>query len=161
MSERAVPTLCLPLWAARLVGFAALASLGALQWQRMVEGLSSGRALLWVAAAVAAGAAVLACDRLPWRRRGIGDARRRRAGAARARWRSRASSSTAAPRNWDELVEGLVSGAQSLGTVRLPYDGADPWPQLTLQVTGSVLLTAAALLACWPRPRAAATCSWR
>ncbi len=48
------PDALLPVWAARLLGFAALASLGALQWQRMVFGLSSGRALLWVAAATAA-----------------------------------------------------------------------------------------------------------
>ena len=58
------PDALLPVWAARLFGFAALASLGALEWQRMVEGLSSGRGLLWVAAAAGAGAAVLACDRL-------------------------------------------------------------------------------------------------
>ena len=37
------PNALVPVWAARLVGFAALASLGALQWQRMVAGLSSGR----------------------------------------------------------------------------------------------------------------------
>ena len=61
------PDALLPVWAARLVGFAALASLGALQWQRMVEGLSSARALLWVAAAVGAGAAVMLCERLPLR----------------------------------------------------------------------------------------------
>ena len=35
-------------WIARLTGFAALAALGALEWQRMIGGLSSGRALLWL-----------------------------------------------------------------------------------------------------------------
>ena len=64
------PDALVPVWAARLVGFAALASLGALQWQRMVAGLSSGRALLWVAAAIVSAAAVLACDRVALRRRG-------------------------------------------------------------------------------------------
>ncbi|MGH2947477.1 MAG: hypothetical protein ACRDPC_14690, partial [Solirubrobacteraceae bacterium] len=59
------PESLLPMWAARLLGFAALASLAALEWQRLVEGLSSGRAILWVAVATGAGAAVLACDRLP------------------------------------------------------------------------------------------------
>jgi transglutaminase-like putative cysteine protease len=152
VSDRA-PDALIPLWAARLVGFAALAALGALQWQRMVEGLSSGRALLWVAAAVAAGAAVLACDRLPWRWQGIGTL----AVAALALLGALVVSGVELwylkPAHWDELVEGLINGSQSLGTVRLPYDGPDPWPQLTLQVAGSVLLTAAALLACWPRPR--------
>ena len=66
------PNALVPVWAARLVGFAALASLGALQWQRMIAGLSSGRALLWVAVAVAAGGALIACDRLPRSRRGVG-----------------------------------------------------------------------------------------
>jgi len=70
-SERG-PDALLPVWAARLVGFAALASLGALEWQRMIAGLSSGRALLWVAAATGTGAAVLACGRLPARSRGAG-----------------------------------------------------------------------------------------
>src|SRR6185295_7011248 len=66
------PVALVPVATARLVGFVALASLGALEWQRMVAGLSSVRALLWVAAATAAGAAVFACDRLPRRRRGVG-----------------------------------------------------------------------------------------
>ena len=56
------PNALVPVWAARLVGFAALASLGALQWQRMIAGLSSGRALLWVAVAVAEAAAVASPD---------------------------------------------------------------------------------------------------
>ena len=55
------------------------------------------------------------------------------------------------PRNWGELVDGLVSGTQSLGTVRMPYEGADPWPRAALEVGGSLLLTTSALLACWPR----------
>jgi transglutaminase-like putative cysteine protease len=147
-SERG-PNALLPVWAARLLGFAALASLGALQWQRLLEGLSSGRALLWVAAAVGAGAAVMACDRL--------------ASRSAATFVVAAVAFVAAlavsgieleflkPARWDELVEGLSSGSQSLGTVRLPYGGVDPWPRAALEVAGSVLLTASALVACWPR----------
>ena len=56
------------------------------------------------------------------------------------------------PRNWDELIDGVASGAQSLGTVRLPYDGSDVWPQVALELAGSLLLTLSALVACWPRP---------
>ena len=44
-----------------------------------------------------------------------------------------------------------MAGAQSLGTVRMPYEGADPWPRAALEVGGSLLLTTAALLTCWPR----------
>src|SRR5919202_5253668 len=64
------PAPLLPVWVARLAGFAGLGSLGALEWQRMVAGLSSARALLWVAAALVAGGAVAACGR-------VADVRRR------------------------------------------------------------------------------------
>ena len=149
-SERG-PDALLPLWAARLLGFAALASLGALEWQRMVAGLSSGRALLWVASATAAGALVLACDRLPSRLRGAGVIVAAVVAVLVAIAVSGIPLELLKPRNWRELVEGVVSGAQSLGTVRMPYDGADPWPRAALELLGSLLLTAAALLTCWPR----------
>jgi protein-glutamine gamma-glutamyltransferase len=147
------PDALLPVWAARLLGFAALASLGALEWQRMVEGLSSGRALLWVAAATAAAAAVLACDRLPARVRGIGTVGVAAAGLLAAVVVSGIELDLLKPRHWDELVEGVAGGAQSLGTVRMPYAGTDPWPRAALELAGSMLLAAAALLAVWPRPR--------
>ena len=146
--ERA-PDALLPVWAARLLGFAALASLGALQWQRMVEGLSSGRALLWVAAAVGAGAAVLACDRL--RRPGPATLAVAALAFAAAVVVSGIDLEYLKPRRWEDLVEGVAGGAQALGTVRLPYAGADPWPRAALELAGSLLLTAAALVACWPR----------
>jgi transglutaminase-like putative cysteine protease len=59
------------------------------------------------------------------------------------------------PRNWGTLIEGVTAGAQSLGTVRLPYDGADPWPRAALQIGGAVLLVLSAQLACWPRGESA------
>jgi transglutaminase-like putative cysteine protease len=148
------PDALLPVWAARLLGFAALASLGALQWQRMVEGLSSGRALLWVAAAVGAAAAVLACDRLPARVRGIWTIAVAAAGLLAAVVVSGIELEFLKPARWDDLVEGVAGGAQSLGTVRMPYGGADPWPRAALELVGALLLAAAALLACWPRPSA-------
>jgi transglutaminase-like putative cysteine protease len=147
------PDALLPIWAARLLGFAALASLGALQWQRMIEGLGSGRALLWVGAATAAAAAVLACDRLPARVRGIGTVAAAAAGLLAAVVVSGIELDLLKPAHWGQLVEGVAGGAQSLGTVRMPYGGADPWPRAALELTGSVLLAGAALLACWPRPR--------
>ena len=132
------------MWAARLLGFAALASLGALQWQRLVEGLSSGRALLWVAAATAAGAAVLACDRLPARGRGPGTLAVTAAALFAAVVVSGLPLDLLRPRNWDVLIDGITSGAQSLGTVRLPYAGTDAWPRVTLELAGSLLLTLSA-----------------
>jgi protein-glutamine gamma-glutamyltransferase len=146
------PDALLPVWAARLLGFAALASLGALQWQRMVAGLGSGRALLWVAAATGAGAAVLACDRLPARVRGPGTLAATAVALLAAVVVSGLPVDFLRPRNWDDLFDGVTSGAQSLGTVRLPYEGADSWPRVTLELAGSLMLTVAALVACWPRP---------
>jgi transglutaminase-like putative cysteine protease len=143
------PDALLPVWAARLVGFAALASLGALQWQRMVQGLSSGRALLWVAAAVAAAAGVLLCGRV--RARGQAVLAVAALGVVLAVAVSGLDLVYLKPGRWDELVEGVAGGAQSLGTVRLPYAGADAWPRVALEVCGSLLLTLAGLLAVWPR----------
>ena len=149
-SERG-PDALLPLWAARLLGFAALASLGALEWQRMVAGLSSGRALLWVAAATAAGALVIACERVPPRWYTLALPAATAAGLFAALVVSGIDLEYLKPRNWGELIDGVVSGAQSLGTVRMPYDGADPWPRAALQIGGALLLTLSAQLACWPR----------
>jgi protein-glutamine gamma-glutamyltransferase len=148
-SHRRPPAL-LPPSIARLGGFAALALLGALQWQRMVEGLSSGRALLWVLVAVAAAAAVLWTDGL-----------RRLRGAATlavvplALLAAYASSGLPLvllkPRRIDELGAGLSHGAEALASVQMPYAGAEPWPSDTLQLLGALLCVAAALLAFWPR----------
>ena len=149
-SERG-PDALLPLWAARLLGFAALASLGALEWQRMVAGLSSGRALMWVAAATAAGALVIACERVPLRWYTPALPAATAAGLVAAVTASGIDLEYLKPRNWDTLVEGVTAGAQSLGTVRMPYDGADAWPRAALEIGGAVLLTLSAQLACWPR----------
>jgi transglutaminase-like putative cysteine protease len=151
-SERG-PDSLLPLGVARLLGFAALASLAALEWQRLVAGLGSGRALLWVLVATAAGAAVLASDRLPPQLQSTGTLAAGVGGLIAAVLVSGIELDLMRPRAWPDLVEGVVGGAQSLGTVRLPYAGADPWPRATLELLGSVLLACAALLAFWPRVR--------
>jgi protein-glutamine gamma-glutamyltransferase len=149
-SERG-PDALLPLWAARLLGFAALASLGALEWQRMVAGLSSGRALLWVAAATAAGALVLACDRVPARWYTLALPAVTAAGLLAAIAVSGIDLEYLEPRNWGQLADGVAAGTQSLGTVRMPYDGSDPWSRAALEIGGAVLLTLSAQLAFWPR----------
>src|SRR5688500_2460265 len=63
------PAAPLPVWVARLAGFAALACLGVTQWQRMIEDVPGGRPLLWVVLAVLAAAGVYACERVPERGR--------------------------------------------------------------------------------------------
>ena len=125
------PDALVPIWVARLVGFAALASLGALQWQRMVAGLSSGRALLWVAAATLAGAAVLACDRVAPRWRGAVTVGVAFAAVLLALAVSGIGLDLLRPRNWDDLVDGLAGGAQSLlstGGELLNASGAQATP---------------------------------
>ena len=51
------------------VRLAALGAIGALQWQDLVRGLSTGRVLLWVVVSVAAAPAVLLVTRPPRARR--------------------------------------------------------------------------------------------
>jgi transglutaminase-like putative cysteine protease len=149
--EERGPATLLPAWIARLMGFAALACLGVAQWQRMVAGLSLSRVLLWVVLAVAAGAAVVACDRLAGRRRSVALLGVAVAGLLAAYLAAGLDLELLRPRRWDDLGSGLGGGAQALSTVRLPYEGADPWPGLTLQLLGSGLLMCAALVAFWPR----------
>ena len=148
----------LPQWGARLFGLAALSTVGALQWQRLVEGLSTTRVLLWVLAAVGSALAVLAVTAPPRRRWRLGVRLRAFSlvvvvGAALLAgyllaglelWYLR-------PRHWDELLAGLGGGLQALGTVRLPYASADPWPRIVLELLGVQLLILAGLLTFWPR----------
>ena len=144
------PPALLPPSVARLGGFAALALLGALQWQRMVADLSSGRALLWVLVAVAAGAGILWADRRT-RRRGGATLVVAALGLLAAYASSGLELRLLKPRRLDELGSGLASGAEALANVQMPYRGADPWPSLTLQLLGALLCMLAALLAFWPR----------
>lgn len=141
----------LPQWVARLLGLAALCTVGALEWQRLVDGLSTGTVLLWVVAAVAAAALVLLADRAPgrWRPFALGAV----AGGALLAGYLLAGFELRLlrPRHWDELLSGIGGGLQALGTVRLPYDSADAWPRLVLELLGAELLIIAGLLTFWPR----------
>src|SRR5918995_4921239 len=144
------PPALLPASAARLGGFAALALLGALQWQRMIEGLPSGHALLWVLVAVLAAAGVLWADRQrPFR----GTATLVVAALAllAAYLAAGLDLDLLKPRRLDELGAGLAHGTESLASVQMPYRGADRWPSLTLQLLGALLCVLAGLLAFWPR----------
>ncbi len=146
----------LPQWLARLLGFAALAALGALEWQRLVSGLSSGRALLWVLAAVGGAVAVLAVGRPGGRRRSAALVACAPAALLAGYVASGADLYLLKPRHWGELASGVVGGAQALGTVRLPYASADPWPGIALELLGAELLVLAGLLTFWPRSARAA-----
>jgi len=149
-ASRRTPAALVPTAAARLVGLAALALVGGLEWRRMVAGVGAGRVLLWVAVAVATGAALAAAGRL---------ARRREAATLAIAGVALVGALAASgiplvllkPARWDQLATGVAQGADSLGSVWLPYVGADPWPGRTLQLLGALLCVLAGLLAFWPR----------
>jgi protein-glutamine gamma-glutamyltransferase len=148
-SHRRPPAL-LPPSIARLGGFAALALLGALQWQRMVADMSAGSAVLWVVVAVAAAVGIMWADRAPrWRGTATLGV------AALSLFAAYAASGLALkylkPRQWDDLAVGLGNGSEALANVQMPYQGADPWPSATLQLLGALLCVLAGLLAFWPR----------
>src|SRR5689334_9217943 len=116
----------------------------------MVVELSAGRAVLWVLIAVVVAVGVLWAD---GRRRFRGTATVAVAllGLLAAYAASGISLALLKPRRLDELGAGLSHGTEALASVKMPYEGADPWPSLTLQLLGAVLLVLAALLAFWPR----------
>lgn len=155
MSRRA-PAALVPAAAARLVGYALLASLGVAQWARMIGGLGLGRALSWVAAGAAVAVAVWACGRLPDRLAGAVRVIAVAAGGVVAVAAAGLDVGLLRPRRWDELADGLGRGADALATVRLPYSGADPWPADVLALAGALLCVTAAALALWPRGAGAA-----
>ena len=173
-----------PQWAARLIGLAALATIGAFEWQNLVRDLPTGRVLSWVLASVLAAVGVLLVTREPARRSpsvrlfgprrsradvaaGVSERRAPRVLSPRARGAAlfgvvilslfvgyvltSAPLELLKPRRWDDLLSGLGGGLQALGTVRLPYVSADPWPRIVLELLGCELLILAGLLTFWPR----------
>ena len=134
----------LPQSVARLVGLAALGAVGALRVaaagrgarrrpRRCCGSRRPSRAAArrcWPPSACRAGARL--------RRRCALPARGRCVVAVRRLLALRAPGSTcSSPRHWDELLSGLGGGLQALGTVRLPYVSADPWPRIVLELLGA------------------------
>jgi hypothetical protein len=147
----------LPQWLARLLGLAALGAVGALEWQRFVVGLSSAWALLWVVAALGGAVLVLAAGRVPagWRR-ALALAAAVFAGVLAGYFAAGLPLYLLRPHRWDDLVSGVWGGIEALGTVRLPYGSADPWPGTALQLLGAQFLALAGFLTFWPRGSAPA-----
>ena len=142
----------LPQWLARLVGLAALGSVGALEWQRQIAGYGSARALTWVLGGLVAAGLVLAASRLPagWRRAaGLAAAVVLAVVAGYAL--SGAPLHYLKPRHWDELFSTVGDGLQALGTVALPYKSPSPSPRVALEVLAGGLLVLAGLATFWPR----------
>ena len=153
--RRPAPLIAAP-WA-RLIVYALLAGVGALQWVRYVEGASDARALAWVATGAASGALVVLAARLPRRLRLLGALAAAAAGLLLSVALSGLDLRFLLPRHWDELASGLGRGLESLNTVRLPYLGKDPWVLATVELSGALLCWGAAVAATWrparPGPR--------
>ena len=145
------PATLLPTPLARTLGFALLGLLGAAEWARMLDGGGIGDALPWVLAAVLAGETVGAAGALPPRRRVPAAFLAAAAGLVLAALVSGLEPRLLAPAHWDELAAGVGRGLEALSGVTLPYTGPDPWPDITLRLGGALFVTAAAILASWPR----------
>ena len=55
------------------------------------------------------------------------------------------------PDRWGALASGINRGIAALPGVRVPYRGLDEWIRIVIPLGGTVLVTAAAILAFWPR----------
>jgi transglutaminase-like putative cysteine protease len=147
------PASLLPASAARLLAFALLGSVAALQWARMIDGASQARALTWVATAIAAAILVLVARRRRGRAAAAALAAAVLAGLLAALALSGLDLVYLKPARWDELLTGLGRGAEALTSVRLPYIGRDPWVGATVEVSGALALALAAVLVTLPGAR--------
>jgi transglutaminase-like putative cysteine protease len=143
-----------PSGVARVVGFVPLLCLGAHEWARLSAPThgSPVRGLAWVLVALGAAVAVAGCARFaPGRHAAAAAVVAAVAVAAVAALASGIDPALLKPSHWGELSAGLERGAQVLSVARLPYSGADPWPQHALDLGGALLLALAGLLVAWPR----------
>ncbi|MDX6699248.1 MAG: protein-glutamine gamma-glutamyltransferase [Solirubrobacteraceae bacterium] len=136
--------------AARLVGFAGLAGLGAAHWALLVAPPDTGRLLLVVGLAAAVSVGLGACARLPGASRHLGAAAVGLGGLALALVVAGIPVRLLAPGGWGELASGLSQGVQTLPDVKVPYAGVDDWPRLAIVSGGAALVVLAALTAFWP-----------
>jgi transglutaminase-like putative cysteine protease len=150
-ARAAGPLLSAPL--ARLVGFAGLASFGAIQWGRLVAPGAGAPMVGALVAALAAGAALTVVARAR--------------PSARLRWGAGIAAAVVlllvafagaglparllAPRGWDDLVRGIADGLNAIPSVTVPYGGAEEWTRNVLVLGGTALIGVAALLAFAPR----------
>ena len=119
------PPALLPPSAARLGGFAALALLGALQWQRMVVDSRPGRRSLWVMVGGRRGGRGAVGGPAPPVAR-HGDAARGGVGRLGGYASPACPLALLKPRRLDELGAGLSHGAEALASVKMPYEGRRP-----------------------------------
>ncbi len=135
LAARARVRPALPLLVARGVAFAALCGFGLIHWMLMLDPAQPARAGAALVVALAAGLAVRAWP--PALAAGFVAALIAGGIAVGDLW----------PGRWDELAASIADGIASVGAARIPYIGSDPDLRLVIGLGGTVLATAAGVLA--------------
>ena len=142
----------LPVATARGLAFAGLAGFGALHWMVLLDPAAPDRALYALGAGAVAAIGLLAAGR-------IADFRLRQAAAVAVSFVALAlallgggvADELLRPDRWGALASGIDRGIAALPGVRVPYRGLDEWIRTVIPIGGTVLVTAAAIAAFWPR----------
>jgi protein-glutamine gamma-glutamyltransferase len=143
------PTLPVPL--ARGLAFLALAGFGALHWMVLLDPPAPERALYALGAASVAIIGLLYAGRLGDRARPAAAIATSFVALALALLGGGIADELLRPDRWGSLVSGISRGIESLPGVRVPYRGVDEWTRTVIPLGGTVLVTAAAIAAFWPR----------
>jgi protein-glutamine gamma-glutamyltransferase len=141
--------------AVRVGAFAALASVGAVEWQGLIVSPPTARTA-GVVGIVTAGALALALALrlpLPARLRTSIYAAIVLVAAVAACLAAGLPAHLLRPARWDTLGDGLDRGLVGAGNTNWPYTGADPWVRLTLMLGIPLFAVPAMALAVWPRRR--------
>jgi transglutaminase-like putative cysteine protease len=143
------PTLPVP--TARGLAFLALAGFGALHWMVLLDPAAPERALYALGAGGLAMVGMLAAGRLSGRARPAAAAAVSVVAVALAILGGGVADELLRPDRWGALASGISRGIESLPGVRVPYRGLDEWTRTVIPLGGTVLVTAAAIAAFWPR----------
>ena len=143
------PTLPVPL--ARGLAFLALAGFGALHWMVLLDPPAPERALYALGAASLAIIGLLYAGRLDDRARPAAAIATSLVALALALLGGGIADELLRPDRWGALASGISRGVESLPGVRVPYRGVDEWTRTVIPLGGTVLVTAAAIAAFWPR----------
>jgi len=143
------PTLPVP--TARGLAFVALAAFGALHWMVLLDPAEPDRALYALGAGIVAMLGMLGAARLHGRARVAAAVGTAVVAGALALLGGGVADELLRPDRWGDLSAGISRGIGSLPGVRVPYRGVDEWTRTVIPLGGTVLVTAAGLVAFWPR----------
>ena len=143
------PTLSVPV--ARGLAFVALAGFGALHWMVLLDPAAPERALYALVAGGIAMVGLLLAARLSGRARPAVATAVSLVALALALLGGGVADELLRPDRWGALASGIGRGIESLPGVRVPYRGVDEWTRTVIPLGGTVIVTAAAIAAFWPR----------